>query len=1073
MNRNYFDEKKRYIFRNYDERRPFSSFLPGIAGVNGIPLWAFYVNRGQGICSFGVRDKDKPIMEFIPANKAYQTVEAVGFRTFIKIKNQDASYIYEPFSSYVKKENVIRNMYIGANELEIEEINEQIGLKTCVLYFILPNEKSAALVRKVSVQNITNADMRIELLDGMPALIPYGVDNQGLKTIYYTLKAWMAVFDIESKIPFFKLKASAADTSEISAINKGHFYLSFYETKEGAKILKPIIDPDVIFQKNCSMNTPEGFLNSSIETLTEKKQVTSNKIPCAFSGAEKELEVGEVFEIFSYIGHANNRVDIENLENKLVSSTYISVKRKEAEEIIFDLTDKINSQTAIQVYDEYIKQSYLDNVLRGGAPFIIKSKNGKDDKIVHLYSRKHGDLERDYNYFVLEPEFYSSGNSNYRDVNQNRRNDVVFNPEIGDFNIKTFMNLIQLDGYNPLVINGYRLIINETAKSHLSQLVDNSNVLMEHLKKPFTLGMIYKMLDEFTLKVSLEKAVESILDNSEQFMDTLCGEGFWVDHWTYNLDHIEAYLSIFPDKKERLFFEDNSYVYFDNEYYVKPRDEKYVLTKNGVRQYNSVGFSEEKAKLISSRKAFPNFMRTEYGLGDVYKTNLFSKLLSLVIIKMATLDPMGMGIEMESDKPGWNDSMNGLPGLFGSSMAEGYELFRYLKFILSICEEQNKRTVKISTEQWELFSAIIKCIEEYNCSISTAKDFEYWDRVTTAREKFRKCTMFGMKGTEVEIETLVLKEYISILISKLQIGINGSVLANDGYCPTYFYYEVKEYELLKCEDGSGRANENGLPLVKANAFSQKKLPLFIEGYVRAFSSNEDKFETKQMLKIVKESTLYDKKLKMYKANASLEAESIEIGRLRAFTPGWLENETVYLHMEYKFILELLRKELFEEFYEDFKNVFVPFLNEEVYGRSLIENSSFIVSTANPDEEIHGGGYYARLSGACAEVLSLWTTMMFGKQPFILKNGQLALELKPALPDWMFDNDNTVCINFLGKVKVIYENKSRKNTFSAIVSKIIMTTWDDKRLEVEGGTLYGTQALDVREGRVKELRIILA
>ena len=24
------------------------------------------------------------------------------------------------------------------------------------------------------------------------------------------------------------------------------------------------------------------------------------------------------------------------------------------------------------------------------------------------------------------------------------------------------------------------------------------------------------------------------------------GEGYWVDHWTYNLDLIESYLSIFP-----------------------------------------------------------------------------------------------------------------------------------------------------------------------------------------------------------------------------------------------------------------------------------------------------------------------------------------------------------------------------------------------------------------------------------------------------------------------------------------------------------------------------------------------
>ncbi len=45
----------RFIIENYDRVPAFSSFLPGLAGVKGIPLWAFYTNRGQGINSFGVR----------------------------------------------------------------------------------------------------------------------------------------------------------------------------------------------------------------------------------------------------------------------------------------------------------------------------------------------------------------------------------------------------------------------------------------------------------------------------------------------------------------------------------------------------------------------------------------------------------------------------------------------------------------------------------------------------------------------------------------------------------------------------------------------------------------------------------------------------------------------------------------------------------------------------------------------------------------------------------------------------------------------------------------------------------
>ena len=81
---NYRFENNTFMIEEYDQVAPFSSFLPGIAGVKGIPLWCFYTNRGQGVNSFGVHDKDHAIMEFFPAHYAYQQTEFTGMRTFIK-----------------------------------------------------------------------------------------------------------------------------------------------------------------------------------------------------------------------------------------------------------------------------------------------------------------------------------------------------------------------------------------------------------------------------------------------------------------------------------------------------------------------------------------------------------------------------------------------------------------------------------------------------------------------------------------------------------------------------------------------------------------------------------------------------------------------------------------------------------------------------------------------------------------------------------------------------------------------------------------------------------------------------
>ena len=123
---NYKLQGDTFIIKNYDKMPAFSSFLPGLAGIKGIPLWAYYTNRGQGINSFGIHHKNKAIMEFNPANTAYENTPVKGFRTFIKC---DGVY-FEPFFTFNK--SVERNLYIKKNSFTIEEINDKHGLKISV-----------------------------------------------------------------------------------------------------------------------------------------------------------------------------------------------------------------------------------------------------------------------------------------------------------------------------------------------------------------------------------------------------------------------------------------------------------------------------------------------------------------------------------------------------------------------------------------------------------------------------------------------------------------------------------------------------------------------------------------------------------------------------------------------------------------------------------------------------------------------------------------------------------------------------------------------------------------------------
>src|SRR5437763_481537 len=109
-----------FVIKNYQQARPFSSFLPGIAGPYGKPMWVFYTNRGQCIASFGIRNKDSAMLEFNPATKAYQDTPLLGFRTFLRVKEGRSVAFYEPFQT--NAESAVRQtLYIRPHEIELEE----------------------------------------------------------------------------------------------------------------------------------------------------------------------------------------------------------------------------------------------------------------------------------------------------------------------------------------------------------------------------------------------------------------------------------------------------------------------------------------------------------------------------------------------------------------------------------------------------------------------------------------------------------------------------------------------------------------------------------------------------------------------------------------------------------------------------------------------------------------------------------------------------------------------------------------------------------------------------------------
>ncbi len=330
---------------------------------------------------------------------------------------------------------------------------------------------------------------------------------------------------------------------------------------------------------------------------------------------------------------------------------------------------------------------------------------------------------------------------------------------------------------------------------------------------------------------------------------------------------------------------------------------------------------------------------------------------------------------------------------------------------------QEDRPIDLPVEVYDLLQAVIAALNAYHRADASERDHIYWDTVATARETYRARIRLGFDGATRAIPLAELDRDLQAFAAKCQAGIARAEDMNNGLPPTFFSYEPVEWEV----SASG---------IRVKRFEPNLLPLFLEGAVRALAIQPDAAAARQLHTRVRSSALFDGKLKMYKVNASLDDQPLAIGRARAFTPGWLENESIWLHMEYKYLLALLKAGLYDEFYADFQQVLVPFQDPTVYGRSTLENSSFIVSSAHPDPALHGRGFVARLSGSTAEFLSILHLMMVGPQPFTVHDGQLGLEFRPALPGWLFDGQGVLRFTFLGAIPVITHNPARRDTLRA-------------------------------------------
>lgn len=432
------------------------------------------------------------------------------------------------------------------------------------------------------------------------------------------------------------------------------------------------------------------------------------------------------------------------------------------------------------------------------------------------------------------------------------------------------------------------------------------------------------------------------------------------------------------------------------------------------------------------------------------------------------------------------------PGMIGSGMPETYELYLLLQYVQSVVDKY-QRPVIIPAELYKMVMTVEDALDDlersgYQDSEELSEDvpeelFSYWDVVAAARENYRNDVHFYFSGNTTIVKAKHISSMIDRWLDQIELGIKRSFYfatkgfgddGSSGISPCFFSYNVTDWEK------TGNKNDIGLPLVNAKAMSVHRFPLFLEGPVRHMKIIQDSHKKMEdAYQKVLHSGLRDDELKMYFLSASLKGQTYDMGRQISFSPGWLENQSIWMHMSYKYYLQLIRGKLYDDFFSEMKGGgILPFMDPEVYGRSLMECSSFIASSAFPDPSVHGKGFLARLSGSTAEFLSMWKLMFIGPKPFYINDdGDLEMQLTPALPSWLFkddevdaaphyDDDGNLIVSFrlFASVLVTYHNPSGGDILGVPPKNYLVTMKDGSEIQVDGPVIPTDTALAIR--RVK-------
>jgi hypothetical protein len=729
---------------NSDAMRPFFMSI-----VSDSDHWMFIASNGG--LSAGRRNAEYALFPYYTDDKITESAEITGSKTLLRVHQVDSVLLWEPFSErqsgqYRSTRNLYKNLC--GDRVLFEEINHDLDL---AFRYQWSSSDAFGFVKESTLINQSKQERKVEVLDGIQNILPYGVGSElqlrssnlvdAYKRNELQKETGLGIFALSAIIvdkaePREALKANVAwsqgmdhptyllssrqldrfragapltEETDIKAEKGAYFISSTLElAPEGEKswmILADVNKDHAAVAELTQTIKNESSLPARIREDIERGTQRLISLTAAADGLQLTADERRNARHFSNtlfnimrggIFDDDYRIEREDFSVYLAKANKRSFK--EAKSLLQQLPEEFSlaklRELAYQSGDVHFRRLALEYM-----PL--------------KFSRRHGDPSRPWNKFSINLRNESDGSKvldyegNWRDIFQNWEALAQSYPFFLESMIHKFLNATTFDGYNP-----YRVTKD---------------------------GFDWETIEP---------------DDPWSYI------GYWGDHQIiYLLKFLEWSEKYFPGRLEALFDQD-LFVYANVPYRIKSFAEIMANPKD------TIDFDRKSDEAIRAKR---ENMGADGALltnqqGSIHQVNFMEKMLATLLAKLSNFIPEG-GIWMNTQRPEWNDANNALVGN-GVSMVTLYYLRRFLAFFKERFDQTGSKEVSISRELQTFLRQVLGTLQKHAGLLAGTFSDEDRRRVLTGlgqagsdyRERIYEQAFSGKKETVTTQELLNLVE---------------------------------------------------------------------------------------------------------------------------------------------------------------------------------------------------------------------------------------------------------------------------------------------------------------------------